>query len=309
MSNATNDINKTVDYLTKAHLRNVQQLAVFYTGHGGIYAINIAKIKAFIITEEVEITDTPTDNPIIVGTATIRGEPVTIVNLDKWLGKPALKNLKDYKLIIFCEFNHHQIGFLVKDVINIVEKTTEELIHSEEQNSKITYTTYVEVNGEQKLCTVFNAEQLLVDIGWSSTGAAQIERYISDPVRDDKLILVAEDSKVAREVLDNFLKKINASYEIYSNGAGVIERIKELDDPSLVGMIITDIEMPEVDGYQVAQFIKLNAQYSHIPVVVNSSMTTSAVKGKMEQIGVDQFIGKTDIPALYDAVVKFIGKK
>ena len=308
MSSTTNDINKTVDYLTKAHLRNVQQLAVFYTGHGGIYAINIAKIKAFIITEEVEITDTPTENPIIVGTATIRGEPVTIVNLDRWLGKSALDSIHDYKLIIFCEFNHHQIGFLVKDVINIVEKTTEELIHSEEQNSKITYTTYVEVDGEQKLCTVFNAEQLLVDIGWSSSGVAQIEKYITDPVKDDKLILVAEDSKVAREVLENFLKKVKANFEIYSNGMGVVERLKELD-PSLIGMIITDIEMPEYDGYQVAQFVKLNSQYAHIPVVVNSSMTTSAVRGKMEQIGIDQFIGKTDIPALYDTVIKYIGKK
>jgi two-component system chemotaxis response regulator CheV len=303
-----NSINETVDYLTKAHLRNVQQLAVFYTGHGGVYAINIAKIKAFIITEEVDITDTPTDNQVIVGTATIRGEPVTIVNLDRWLGKPALDNILDYRLIIFCEFNHHQIGFLVKDVINIVEKTTEELIYSEEQNSKITYTTYVEVNGEQKLCTVFNAEQLLVDIGWSSTGHLQLEKYVDRPVASKKLILVAEDSKVAREVLDKFLIRIEARFEIYNNGSGVINRLKHID-PSEVGLIITDIEMPEVDGYQVAQFVKLNSQYQHIPVVVNSSMTTSAVRGKMEQIGIDQFVGKTDIPALYNAVVRYLGIK
>ena len=65
--------------------------------------------------------------------------------------------------------------------------------------------------------------------------------------------------------------------------------------------------MPEVDGYQVAQAIKSNPNFNHIPVVVNSSMTTEAVKGKMANIGVDDFIGKTDIPALYDTVVKYIG--
>ncbi len=83
-------ISNSVEQLTRAHLRNVQQLAVFYTGKGNIYAINIAKIKAFIITEEVSISDTPTDNDIIQGIATIRGVPITLVNLDRWLGHPAL---------------------------------------------------------------------------------------------------------------------------------------------------------------------------------------------------------------------------
>ena len=79
-------IGGSVEQMTQGHLRNVQQLAVFYTGHNNIYAINIAKVKAFIITEEVAINDTPKDTNIIAGIATIRGEPVTLINLDAWLG-------------------------------------------------------------------------------------------------------------------------------------------------------------------------------------------------------------------------------
>ncbi|MCG3705967.1 chemotaxis protein CheV, partial [Aliarcobacter butzleri] len=60
------------------------------------------------------------------------------------------------------------------------------------------------------------------------------------------------------------------------------------------------------DGYQVASFIKNNSKYSHIPVVVNSSMTTDAVRGKMNQIGVDGFVGKTDISTLYDLTKRFL---
>src|SRR5690606_16628710 len=163
-------IGKDVEQMTQAHLRIVEQLAVFYTGAGNVYAINIAKIKAFIITEEVTITETPTDTDVIAGIATIRGEPVTLINLDIWLGNKVKRDITDYKLIIYCEFNHKKVGFLIKDMLNIVEKTTEELRNSEEQNSKITYTTYVKVNNENKLCTVFNAEQLLRDIGWTSSG-------------------------------------------------------------------------------------------------------------------------------------------
>ena len=298
-------ISNSVEQLTQAHLRNVQQLAVFKTGKDDIYAINIAKIKAFIITEEVQITDTPKDTDVIEGIATIRGEPVTLINLDKWLGYDKLP-VNDYKLIIFCEFNHKQVGFLVKDMVNIVEKTTAELKNSEEQNSKVTYTTYVEVDKKEVLCTVFNAEQLLSDIGWTDINPNDLDRYITSPINPEKRILVAEDSAVAREVINQFLIKARANFEILHDGSDLINRLEELD-PSNIGLIITDIEMPGTDGYQVAQYIKDNSTLSHIPVIVNSSMTTDAVKHKMNRIGVDDFVGKTDVPALYSVVAKYLG--
>jgi len=297
-------ISGSVEQMTQGHLRNVQQLAVFYTGHSNIYAINIAKVKAFIITEEVAINDTPKESEVIAGIATIRGEPVTLINLDAWLGLPALK-VEEYKLIIFCEFNHKKIGFLVKDMLDIVEKTTEELRHTEETNSKITYTTYVRVQDADELCTVFNAEQLLRDIGWTDDGEEDVRKYVDNQLSTNKLVLAAEDSGVAREVLNKFFKKTGLKFEIYTNGSLLIKRLEELD-PSEVGMVLTDIEMPGTDGYQVASFIKSNSKYEHIPVVVNSSMTTDAVRGKMNQIGVDGFVGKTDISSLFEMTKRFL---
>lgn len=297
-------IGGSVEQMTQGHLRNVQQLAVFYTGHNNIYAINIAKVRAFIITEEVAINDTPKDTNIIAGIATVRGEPVTLVNLDTWLGLKPLE-IKDYKLIIFCEFNHKKIGFLVKDMLDIVEKTTQELRHTEETNSKITYTTYVKVNNKDELCTVFNAEQLLRDIKWTDDGGRDIKKYVEGKIHSSKKILAAEDSAVAREVLHKFFSQIEVEYEIYPNGGELIDRLQELE-PEKVGLVITDIEMPGTDGYQVASFIKNNSKYEHIPVVVNSSMTTDAVKGKMTRIGIDGFVGKTDINALYNITNKLL---
>ena len=291
-------ISGSVEQMTQGHLRNVQQLAVFYTGHSNIYAINIAKVKAFIITEEVAINDTPKDTNVIAGIATIRGEPVTLINLDAWLGLPALE-VKDYKLIIFCEFNHKKIGFLVKDMLDIVEKTTQELRHTEETNSKITYTTYVKVNNKDELCTVFNAEQLLRDIKWTDDGDDDVKKYVNNHLESDKIVLAAEDSGVAREVLTKFFQKTGLKFEIYSNGGLLLKRVEELN-PNDIGMVLTDIEMPGTDGYQVASFIKNNKKYEHIPVIVNSSMTTEAVRSKMRHIGVDGFVGKTDIPTLFE---------
>ena len=290
-------IGGSVEQMTQGHLRNVQQLAVFYTGHNNIYAINIAKVRAFIITEEVAINDTPKDTNIIAGIATVRGEPVTLINLDAWLGLKPL-DIKEYKLIIFCEFNHKKIGFLVKDMLDIVEKTTQELRHTEETNSKITYTTYVKVNNKDELCTVFNAEQLLRDIKWTDDGGRDIKKYVEGKIHSSKKILAAEDSAVAREVLHKFFNQIEVEYEIYPNGGELIDRLEKLDVDT-IGLVITDIEMPGTDGYQVASFIKNNSKYEHIPIVVNSSMTTDAVRGKMNRIGVDAFVGKTDINSLF----------
>jgi len=294
----------SVEQMTQGHLRNVQQLAVFYTGHKNIYAINIAKVKAFIITEEVVINDTPKDTDIIAGIATIRGEPVTLVNLDSWLGLAPL-TIDEYKLIIFCEFNHRKIGFLVKDMLDIVEKTTQELKNTEETNSKITYTTYVKVNNKDELCTVFNAEQLLRDIHWTDNGEDDVKRYVEGKINSSKRVLAAEDSAVAREVLSKFFQEAGLDFEIYKDGGLLLRRLEELE-PNKVGLVITDIEMPGTDGYQVASFIKGNKQYAHIPVVVNSSMTTEAVKGKMNRIGIDGFVGKTDIPNLYALTKKLL---
>ncbi|WP_198305514.1 chemotaxis protein CheV [Arcobacter vandammei] len=299
-------ISGSVEQMTQGHLRNVQQLAVFYTGHNNIYAINIAKVKAFIITEEVAINDTPRDTDIIAGIATIRGEPVTLINLDAWLGLTPL-DIKDYKLIIFCEFNHKKIGFLIKDMLDIVEKTTQELRHTEETNSKITYTTYVKVNNKDELCTVFNAEQLLRDIKWTDDGEDDVRKYVEGKIESSKVILAAEDSGVAREVLTKFFKQTGVKYEVYANGTLLIQRLDELN-PEQIGMVLTDIEMPGTDGYQVASYIKNNKKFEHIPVIVNSSMTTDAVRGKMEQIGVEGFVGKTDINTLYDLTRRFLIK-
>ncbi len=301
------EISDSVEQLTQAHLRNVQQLAVFYTGHGDVYAINIAKIKAFIITEEIAITDTPTDTDVVEGIGTIRGEPITLINLDRWLGYESLP-VNEYKLIIFCEFNHKQVGFLVKDMVNIVEKTTAELINSENQNSKVTYTTYVEINKKDHLCTVFNAEQLLSDIGWTDIKASDLDRYVTKPLKNDKVILIAEDSAVAREVMNQFMRKAKANFIISPDGGDLINRLEEFR-PDEIALVITDIEMPGTDGYQVAKHIKESPKFSHIPVVVNSSMTTDAVKDKMNRIGIEGFVGKTDVPALYALVSNLVGTR
>ena len=100
----------------------------------------------------------------------------------------------------------------------------------------------------------------------------------------------------------DFLDKIEANYEIFNDGKALMNRVENID-LNEVGVVITDIEMPGADGYEVASFMKENSKYSNIPVIINSSMTTNAVKSRMAKIGADAFVGKTEIDRLY-AVIK-----
>jgi two-component system chemotaxis response regulator CheV len=301
---AATEIEQQVEHMTKSHLRNVQQLAVFYTGSKDIYAINISKIKAFIIADEVEINDTPADTDVVAGIATIRDEPVLIADLDRWLGKEPLPR-DQYKIIIYCEFNNVKIGFLVRDVIDIIEKTTDELNNTEEKNPKVTYVTEVVVANKRKLCTVFNAEKLLKDIGWVADDGNEVDKYVSGKIRSKKYVLVAEDSSVSREIIDNFLSKTGVKYEIEQNGAKLLRRIDEIGVEN-IGMIITDIEMPEKDGFQVVTTIRETSEWMHLPIVINSSMTSASIVAKMASVGADEFVGKTDVKTLYELVKKYM---
>ena len=123
MFEAENYIQKNVDYITKSYLRNVMQLAIFHTGSNKIYAINISKIQTFLIKESIEITKTPSADGLVNGVINLRGEYITIVNLDKWIGDG---NINDdvYKIIIVCNYNERKIGILVKDIIKIEEKNS-----------------------------------------------------------------------------------------------------------------------------------------------------------------------------------------
>lgn len=301
-----NDLLSDIENMTGAHLKNVQQLALFRQGNGSLNSINISKVKAFIIAEDINIIPIPTEIKSIIGIGTIREEPITIVNLDIWLGFKPLENIKDYKIILYCEYNNKQIGFLVREVVNIVEKNTEDLKKDTNVSNKITYMTYANLNGKEELVLVFNAEQLLEDLGFETSSKENINSQIKEQkLNSKKTILVAEDSETPRRIIKTVMETLNAKYEMFEDGRGVIKRLQERSDD--VGLVFSDVEMPHMDGYQVATYVKQN--HKNIPVLINTSMTGEGIVQKMKKIGVDDFIGKTNVPLMVEAIKRNMDKK
>jgi two-component system chemotaxis response regulator CheV len=300
-----NTIQKTVDYITKSYLRNVMQIAVFYTGGDKVYGINISKIQTFLIKDEITITKTPSSDGIVVGVIDLRGEIITVVNLDKWIGDDVDESV--YKIVIICNYNERKIGILVKDIIKIEEKQSNKLKLPTGQDPKISYVTEIEIDDEERLCIIFDAEKLLYDV--NIQGATTIYDIDSiknlPPIHSNKLLLVAEDSTTVIEKLKEFLDKIMVKYEIYENGELLIDRIKTLNEED-VGLVITDIEMPIKNGYQVIKFIKDSLKYQNIPVISLTSMTNMGVYDKISKLGALALVNKSDLETLYKYIKKFM---
>lgn len=304
MFKSENSIQSHVDYITKSYLRNVMQLAIFYTGANKIYAINISKIQTFLIKDAIEITKTPSADGLTVGVINLRGEMITVVNLDNWIGDTNIDE-DVYKIVIICNYNERKIGVLVKDIIKIEEKNSDELKLPSGNDPKVSYVTDVDIeNDENKLCIVFDAEKLLFDMNIQGSGTDGTTIYdvghlaAMPSINSGKYLLVAEDSKTVMEKLHEFFKSINVNYEIYENGQLLIDRLENMN-PEDIGLIITDIEMPIKNGYQVIKYIKDSPIYRELPVLSLTSMTNRGVNDKILKLGAVALVNKADLRTLH----------
>ena len=303
-----NELQNNIDYMTKSHLRNVMQLAIFSTSSDTLYAINISKIQSFLIKDEVELLRPPSKNEYINGLINIRGEVISIVNFDSWVGD--VGNEAQQKIIIVCNYNQKKIGIMVKEIIRIEEKDSSELHVPSSRDPKISYVTNVRVkesDKEKKMCIIFDAEKLLFDANvgddLSNTTIYDISAYESQAplhmeLNHKKLVLVAEDSRIVIEKLHEFFTKLNLNFEIYENGEDLINRVMTLDAED-IGLIITDIEMPIRNGYQVIKYIKQESVYGNVPVLSLTSMTNQGVHDKVTQLGALDLVNKSDLKTLH----------
>jgi len=310
MSDATykNEIQENIDYITKSHLRNVMQLAIFYTGSGKIYAVNISKIQSFLIKDDIDIVKTPSADNIVVGVINLRGEMISIINLDEWIGEKIEGD--PYKIVIVCNYNNRKLGILVKDIIKIEEKDSSDLKLPSSNDAKVSYVTETEVDGKPQLCIIYDAEKLLFDINADSKSEGSTIYDVDsfgelEKVKSKKLLLVAEDSRVVIEKLGEFLTNIDVRYEIYENGQLLIDRLETLEADE-VGLVITDIEMPIRNGYQVIKYIKESNKYNTLPIVSLTSMTNQGVLDKVKQLGAIDLVNKADLTKLHSYIQEYL---
>lgn len=283
------------------------QYLIFQNYKNEFYAINVAKVEELIQNKDIEIIESTNSDNLTLGVSKIRENLVIMVNFDDWLGID-ISNHKKFPLIILSKYSDIRIGLYIQNVIGIQAITLDNMFEGTQRDKKISYSVEINVNGEKKLCNIFDFDQLIIDIYPNilniNKDLLKNMQIPKEPLREKK-ILITEDSILIQEQIKIFMEKMDINYQIFNNGALLLEFL-ENEDINNIGLIITDIEMPVMNGIELLKIISKNKKYSTIPIIAHTNMSTKAIETDILDLGVLEIINKLDFHSLKNSILKNI---
>ena len=227
----------------------------------------------------------------------------SIIHFDKWLGKGE-KDERLYELVVVCAFGHQRVGIIIKNVIGIQNIEADRLIDNSHRDQKSAQIVELNISGENKLCIVFNSDALLSEV-FHEAHQAQLDKIGSLAKADiTKKILFADDSKIVQKAVAMALSQMELDFEIFDNGKALLDRLNSMDING-VGLILSDIEMPIMDGMTLLREVKHNIATKNIPFVMNTNMANPSIVEQAKKQGVDYVIHKLDEEDLQNQIRRF----
>ncbi|MGN0379083.1 MAG: chemotaxis protein [Butyrivibrio sp.] len=292
---------------------NELEILEFIVGNNH-YGINVAKIKEILTYRP--ITPVPNSHEFVEGIFMPRDVMITVIDLAKVTHTPASDDINGDMLIV-TNFNKLNIAFHVHKVCGIHRVSWTDIITPD---ATLSYgdagiTTGV-VKIDERLIVILDFEHIVSDIA-PETGlkVSDVDKYASRE-RMNYPIFIAEDSGLLIRLIADSLKKAGyVNLDLSSNGQDCWDKLSALgqehkeDILSHVSCVITDIEMPLMDGHRLTKLIKSDDTLNKVPVVIFSSLINDEMKVKGEQLGADAQLSKPEIGMLVEAIDKLILKK
>lgn len=279
------------------------QYVIFRNGYDELFAINVAKVEELIVNKDLNIAKSANSDGAFIGVAKIREEMCSIIHFDKWLGRGEKEGCL-YELVVVCAFGHQKVGIIIKNVIGIQNIEANKLIDNSHRDQKSAQITELNIGGENKLCIVFNSDALLSEV-FHEAHQAQIDK-INSLAKEEitKKILFADDSKIVQKVVAMALSQMGLDFEIFDNGKALLDRLNSLNIDG-VGLILSDIEMPVMDGMTLLREVKNNVATKNIPFVLNTNMANPSIAEQAKKQGADYVIHKLDVEDLQNQIRHF----
>ncbi|MEW9108889.1 chemotaxis protein [Cytobacillus gottheilii] len=265
------------------------------------FGINVIKVKEII--NPAPIIPIPHAHQNVEGIIELRGEVLPVVNVEKALGLPASDHPETDKFIV-TEFNKQKIVFHVHNVTQIHRISWNQIEKPSDmyQGSNSPIIGVIKLNGEMVLLLDF--EKIVTEINPESGINIQRVQKLGKRERSDKKLIVAEDSPLLRNLLHDTLKEAGFDQvEFFENGQDAFRYLesitaagKKIEDE--VQLVITDIEMPQMDGHHLTRRIKEDSKLSKLPVVIFSSLITDDLRHKGQMVGADAQVSKPEIAEL-----------
>lgn len=277
------------------------------------YGINVAKVREVI--QRTPVTAMPQAHPYIDGLFTLRGKAIPLVNLPRCLN--VMSNVDDAKNIIVTEINNYDIGFLVENVSRIHRISWKDMEPSPEVGDQSRVVGIVKM--PNRIVLLLDFETIIAEINPEINAKLTTVEDAAADVRAMRMnvhVVVAEDSPMLRDLLVTTLH--DSGYRFvrdFGNGLDAWEYLQSLankdgDISAHVGMIVSDVEMPKMDGHRLLKLVRQNDRLHDVPFVLFSSLINEEMRLKGEELGASAQISKPEIGQLINLLDGFIfGKK
>lgn len=280
-----------------------------FTICGNKFGINVIKVKEII--NPIKVTTIPHSHQNIEGIIELRGEVLPVIDVSKALGF-SRSDMPSLEKFIVTEFNKQKVIFHVHSVSQIHRISWEQIEKPSELYQGLDSHITGVIHKNDDMILLLDFEKIIVDINPNAGISLNKLGNLGQRERTEKKLLIAEDSALLRKLLSNTL--VEAGYsnnEFFENGKDALHFLESLISEGKtveneIQLVITDIEMPQMDGHYFTKKLKENPKLSKIPVIIFSSLITADLLHKGEMVGADGQVSKPEIGELVQLIDKFI---
>ncbi|WP_269775179.1 chemotaxis protein CheV [Bacillus siamensis] len=273
------------------------------------FGINVMKVREII--QPVDVTSVPQSHKDVEGMIKLRGEILPVISLYTFFGVDA-EGAKDDKYIV-TEFNKRKIVFHVGSVSQIHRVSWEAIEKPTSLNQGMERHLTGIIKLEDTMIFLPDYEKIIYDIeSASGVETYHVHQEGFDERRAGKKLIIVEDSPLLMRLLTDELTEAGYSEIVtFENGKEAYEYVMELTDKGAnlsdhIDMIISDIEMPKMDGHRLTKLLKDNPQSSDVPIMIFSSLITDDLRHRGEVVGADEQISKPEISELIKKVDTYV---
>ncbi|CAG19310.1 chemotaxis protein CheV [Photobacterium profundum] len=293
----------SVNQRTQLVGQNRLELLTFRLNRRQRYGINVFKVKE--VLQCPKLTTMPNLHPLVKGIAHIRGQTISVIDMSLATGGRPIEDL-DNCFVIISEFNRSIQGFLVSSVERIINMNWELILPPPQGAGRANYLTAVtEIDGE--LVEILDVEKILDEISPVNTDiTGSVLEELIDSLPENRRVLVADDSSVARKQVQRAIEAIGCECVLVKDGKEAINKLKEMAKEGSIydqlALVISDIEMPEMDGYTLTAEIRNNPNLKDLHVILHTSLSGVFNQAMVERVGANAFIPKFNPDELGTAV-------
>jgi len=297
-------VMEMVDLRTRLAGHNRLELLMFYLGGKQHYGINVFKVQEVI--QCPTLTKVPHSHPVVRGIASMRGRTISIMDLSMAIGMEPWTDTEN-SYVIISEYNRSTQGFLVSGVDRIINIEWSDVLPPPKGQSS-GYMTAV-TNVDDHLVEIIDVEKILVEVigqpmelGEKTIESGKQENFVNNH------ILVVDDSSVARKQIKRTLTKIDIECTVANNGQEALDILKAWADEDVpvserIDMVISDVEMPQMDGYTLTTEIRKDPRLQNLYVLLHTSLSGVFNQSMIERVGANEFVAKFDAETLAKAVI------